>query len=365
MDNLNLIFLSIGLGILLVALLLLILRYIKGNYKISAGIMSLILTGFIFVLIGIALMVPNLKEKVLNVAFKQEEEAVGEENASKGEASEEDIKKEEPEPDKSNGSAKKITEFNPTEHKYPTIVYESKYDNYKEYQDADGTVYKNKTMINPDGVMMGYSSVTIALVASPIENPNNDEFTYYQGYQYYKGSYHFTVSEGTFKYESKDAAAPYYKGYTPIKTEEYSGMDMQLYDFIYKFMPVQYPDQDKTAEVPLLEGEWIAYEDTIMEGSQVLVKMDFFNDGFLLMENNIVNPDEIPSNIQFKLEYLDENAYKLYLFPVNGTGNNGEFIISEEPAKRNFIVYVTSKDSFELVYYDNNLKRNSITMNRM
>lgn len=360
LDQLSMIFLVIGFMGLGVSFIVLIMRLIKGNYQLSLGIVSAMIIGSIFTFAGVGLMIPDVKATVLDFTSEQKAEADNEEQATV---------KAEAKPDEKaahgNDDVKKITEFKQTKLAYPKVVYEEKYSAYKEYQDADGTVYKNMTMINPNGVMMGFSDVTVALVASPIDNPNNDSFTYYKGYYYYKGSYHFEVSEGTFKYESKDAAAPYFKGFTPDKTETYSSMDMQLYDFIHKFMPVQFPQEEKLVDVALLKGEWAAYEDTIMDGQKLLAKLNFFDDGFLLMENHIVNSNEIPDNMQYKLEQLDENAYKLYLYPVTGTGTNGEYNTSLEPAKRNFLLYVTGKDSFELVYYDNKLRRNSITMNRM
>lgn len=360
LENLSMILLIIGLVSLGISFMFLIMRMLKGNYRISAVIVSVLLIGVLCVFSGVGLMIPDVKEKVLGLSATQEVDADFEGQALEqgGEQTDENVK-----PDTSD--VKKITEFKQTKLAYPKVIYETEYSGYKEYQDADGTVYKNMTMINPNGVMMGFSDITVALVASPIENQNNDGFTYYKGYYYYKGSYHFEVSEGTFKYESREAAAPYFKGFTPDKTEQYSSMDMKLYDFVYKFMPVQFPQEEKLVDVPLLKGEWASFEDTIMDGPKLLAKLNFFEDGFLLMENHIVNSNEIPDNMQYKLEQLDENAYKLYLYSVTGTGNDGGYTASLEPAKRNFILYVTSKDSFELVYYDQNLTRNSITMNRM
>ncbi|MBT2639836.1 hypothetical protein [Bacillus sp. ISL-39] len=360
MANVSMILLIIGLVSLGISFIFLIMRMAKGNYQISAVTLSVMLIGVICIFSGVGLMIPELKERVLGLTAEQEVDAEFEGQAEEqaGEQTDEKVK-----PDTSD--VKKITEFKQIKLAYPKVIYEAEYSGYKEYQDADGTVYKNMTMINPDGVMMGFSDITVALVASPVDNPNNDGFAYYKGYYYYKGSYHFEVSEGTFKYESREAAAPYFKGFTPDKTEQYSSMDMQLYDFVYKFMPVQFPQEEKLVDVPLLIGEWASFEDTIMDGPKLLAKLNFFEDGFLSMENRIINSNEIPDNMQYKFEQLDENAYKLYLYPVTGTGHDGGYTTSLEPAKRNFILYVTSKDSFELVYYDQNLKRNSITMNRM
>ncbi len=256
-----------------------------------------------------------------------------------------------------------IKEFQQTEQKYPIITYESEYSSYKEYEDADGTRYKNMTMINPDGVMMGFRSIDEAIVASPVANPNGDEFAYYQGYHYYKGSYYSAVSEALLKYPGSESAAPYYKGIEQSKTEEVTGSEMGLYDFVYKFMPLQYPNEEKLVHVPLLHGNWAAYEETIMDGPQLLASMNFMDEHTLMMENHIVNTNEIPGLIYYELEQLDQNAYKLYLYE-GFSDEEDNLIPSDEPVKRNFLIYVTSENTFELVYYNNNLKRVSITMER-
>lgn len=86
-DNLNIIFLSIGFVTLLISLFLLILKFSNGTYKISPGIISLSLIGFISLSVGIVLMVPDIKDKVISVATKEEEVlTLTEESNSEGEA---------------------------------------------------------------------------------------------------------------------------------------------------------------------------------------------------------------------------------------------------------------------------------------
>ncbi|UFT99286.1 hypothetical protein KO561_19270 [Radiobacillus kanasensis] len=363
MYNLTLIFLGIGLVLLITSIVLLIMRQIKKNDSFPIAAISMAITGFLLIVVGVVLVIPGIKDKIMEVPSEQEasaqEEGVKEPGAKPDETERENTEREK--------QPTKVDEYKPGEMKYPIVTYESEYSNFKEYEEADGTLYKNLTMINPDGVMMGFRSIEEAMVVSQVENPNGDEFAYYQGYHYYKGSYHFVVSEALLKYNPNDIRAPYYKDFKSLKEETYDSMDMELYDFIYKFMPLQHPKEENLVQVPILDGDWEAYEETIMDGPQLLVRMSFSDDGYLALENHIVNADEIPDIMNYKFEKLDKNSYKLYLYPVtvDEEGDSVEPVVSEEPVKRNFIIYVTSEDTFELVYYDNNLKRQSITMKRV
>lgn len=85
MDNLNLIFLGIGFVTLFICLVLLIVKLLKGNGKIPLGLISSMMTGFLLILIGFGLMVPNLKEKIISVVSKEEEvPTLAGEGASRG-----------------------------------------------------------------------------------------------------------------------------------------------------------------------------------------------------------------------------------------------------------------------------------------
>ena len=92
------------------------------------------------------------------------------------------------------------------------------------------------------------------------------------------------------------------------------------------------------------------------------------NNSGIIMENNLIYSSEIPPIAQYKLEPLDTNAFKLYLYPayVKADDNDGGGLtVSEEPVKRNFIIYLTSDDTFELVFFNNKLHRKSLTMSRV
>ncbi|MGV3464808.1 MAG: hypothetical protein ACO1OT_05885 [Heyndrickxia sp.] len=353
MDRFNLTLFGLGMVLLLLALIILVSR-LKKSKKIPLGVVSIILIGFISLASSIVLMLPSVKSNMEKGATSNplKQKKVGTEAESIKEVKKVSNSK----------SVKTISKFKQTKLKYPIITYQSKYDSYKEYKDADGTVYKNLTMINPNGVMMGFRATNEAIVATPMKNPNNDGLTYYHGYYYYKGSSVFEVSEGTYKYPSKEAAAPYFKDFKADKTENYDSLDLQLYDFIYKFMPTQYPNKDKIVNVPLLEGKWAAYNESLLNGSQLLASINFSKDGLATTQFNILKANEIPTICNYKLEYLDENAYKLYFYSPASNANGNK--VSEEPYKRNFIIYVTGKDTFQFVYYDTKLVRNSITMKR-
>ncbi|MBZ9633387.1 hypothetical protein [Clostridium sp. FP1] len=68
----------------------------------------------------------------------------------------------------------------------------------------------------------------------------------------------------------------------------------------------------------------------------------------------------------YKIESLGKNAYKLYLYPatIKANTNGGGTTIADDPIKRTFIIYMKSKDSFEVVFIDDNVNRASITMNK-
>lgn len=266
----------------------------------------------------------------------KEEESTGENSSQPNEA----VESKNEEKSSSNGeSSGRVIEYKPIESKYPKIKTYERNGEQKDYQDADGTIYKHMTMINPDGVMMGFRGIGEGIVASPISNPNNDEFVYLEGYHYFMGSYTQIVSEVVYHFSPEDVRAPYLKDFTTTKSEEYSDLDMNLYDFVYKFMPLQSPDSSQIVEVPLLEGDWVAYEDSIMNGQETLAKLSFSEDGFFSMENNIVNINGIPDSMQYKLEYLDDNAFKLYLYPVMGIKTDGSFTVAGASKKKFYFIY--------------------------
>lgn len=359
--NLKGLYLALFGIVFLLLILLVVLTLMKKKY-----FLAILLSGF-FVLVtamGVAsiLTVDNLDTTAAVVENPVREESVGENSSYSNEAVESNNEEESLSNDESRG---RIIEYKPIESKYPKIRTYERNGEQKDYQDADGTIYKHMTMINPDGVLMGFRGIGEGIVASPISNPNNDEFVYLEGYHYFMGSYTQVVSEVVYQFNPEDVRAPYLKDFTTTKSEEYSDLDMTLYDFVYKFMPLQSPDSSQIVEVPLLEGDWVAYEDSIINGQETLAKLNFSEDGFFSMENNIVDINEIPDSMQYRLEYLDDNAIKLYLYPVTGIKTDGSFTVAEEPVKRNFILYITSEDSFELVYYSQALERVSITMNKM
>lgn len=86
MDNLTIIFIGIGFVLLFLALILLISRIVKKNLKISKGIVTLLLIGFIFIIAGIGLMVPNLQNNIPSAVSKEESVNTTTENVNQKEA---------------------------------------------------------------------------------------------------------------------------------------------------------------------------------------------------------------------------------------------------------------------------------------
>ncbi|MBM7604851.1 Na+-transporting methylmalonyl-CoA/oxaloacetate decarboxylase gamma subunit [Metabacillus crassostreae] len=71
MNNLTIILIGMGLVLLLLSLILLISKIVKKNLGISKGMVALLLTGFVFIIAGIGLMLPNLKEKITSEVPKE------------------------------------------------------------------------------------------------------------------------------------------------------------------------------------------------------------------------------------------------------------------------------------------------------
>lgn len=352
MNYLDLIFLGLGVISIIISLILLIVRAAKKTGGYTGGIVGTILIGFTcFIILGVRIFV--LSDSGSGIVFNSDTS-----NEDKGII-------ENPKTIFNDGATRTITEYKYSELKYPIVTYEPGFgDAFKEYEDADGTQFKHMTMINPDGVVMGFKDITESMVLFPTEDTNkNDNKAIYHGYHYYRGSFDITISEIEVEYEPPYMRAPQLRYYDTLKAEVYDHDYMTHYGLIYNFMPVQIPAEENIVKVPLLYGAWEAYEDTIMNGKQLLARLEFSDDGSLVFDNNIVNESEVPYSSFYKLEYLDENAYKLYLY-FGGPDNEGNFVILDEPCKRNFIIYVTSEDTFELVYYDNQLNRHSITMIR-
>ncbi|WP_226671160.1 hypothetical protein [Metabacillus litoralis] len=86
MDNLTIIFIGVGFVLLLLSLILLLSRIVKKNLKISKGIVTLLLTGFIFIIVGIGLMVPHLQNNIPSAVSKEEPVNTTMENSNEKEA---------------------------------------------------------------------------------------------------------------------------------------------------------------------------------------------------------------------------------------------------------------------------------------
>lgn len=101
-----------------------------------------------------------------------------------------------------------------------------------------------------------------------------------------------------------------------------------------------------------------------MGETNTLFLMTITNDGFVTVNTDLMNG--LPYLAKYKLESLGKNAYKLYLYPANvkATSNGGGTTVSEDPIKRNFIIYMDSKNSFDIVFFDDKLQRRDFKMQR-
>ncbi|OAT80922.1 hypothetical protein A6P54_13045 [Bacillus sp. MKU004] len=68
MEQIDIVLLSIGFIVLLLAFVLLILKLVKGTGGVSPGLISLLLIGFMSIAAGVILLIPELKGKLLEAA---------------------------------------------------------------------------------------------------------------------------------------------------------------------------------------------------------------------------------------------------------------------------------------------------------
>ncbi|MCO7126053.1 hypothetical protein NIE88_09720 [Sporolactobacillus shoreicorticis] len=237
------------------------------------------------------------------------------------------------------------------------------------YTDADGTkTYVNgaeTAVVIPQGIRgMIYDSYG-AWVFVPDKDQSNGKGSY-TSYKYSISDVDGEISIQVGKHVtfSKDL----YFGSTP-KSEQrqtFSADDnkakMSYIDFIYKKFPLQKPK--KTTDNPLLIGNWKYEFKDLLENKHTAIEMNFTDDGYVTVDTSLI--EDLPSMAKYKLESLGKNAYKLYLYPatVKADSNGGGTSVADEPIKRNFLIYMNSKDSFDVVLFDDQLKRRELKMKR-
>lgn len=232
--------------------------------------------------------------------------------------------------------------------------------NISRIEDADGTIYRPLTMITSDGVRAGFAGDTTGIVAFPESDVNKDgKLPNYKAYSYFDGNYLWVIGEKIVSYQDYDTQTYDFDELKVIKKILHNDKpDMELYDFVFDYLPVQKPKE--RVHVPMLVGDWKSKEDS-------QASLNFGEDGTLYMEHNRIDDNEYPYLSQYTLERLAANAYKLYLYPasVKADSAGGEMTVNIEPAKRNYIIYLTGESTFEFVFYNKKLQRESITMEKV
>lgn len=137
---------------------------------------------------------------------------------------------------------------------------------------------------------------------------------------------------------------------------------MSYIDYIYSKWPLQKPK--KVVDNLLLIGQWKHESKDLLGNTSIPIKMSFTKDGFVTMTSSLIN--ELPGLAKYKLEPLGKNAYKLYLYSttVKADSNGGGTFVASDPIKRNFLIYMNSKDSFDVVFFDDKLQRRDMKMKR-
>ncbi|PKR77330.1 hypothetical protein CEY16_11390 [Halalkalibacillus sediminis] len=364
MSNITLALLAASIVVIFLYVLLISVNLRKKKNAFTPFTVSLIIISFITVGASLFSIVLEKGDDTV-VADDQSENETEIHNESSEEEETSPEVEEEPEAADSEEAEQKAMEFEPGGTEYPIMIRDSDGDAQDIVEDADGTTYFPMSMLTSDGVKLGYAGVSSSIVAFPEDEFKKDERYFYQTYIYFKGGYVQSISENIVSYT--DPLVPTYQLEVDsgIQEERYEGLEMGLYEFIYEYLPVQEPEE--TVDLPLLEGDWISQDENLLKETNTLAKLSFDEEGFLIMENNLINESEVPSVAKYELEPLDTNAYKLYLYPaqVKADSNNGGGVsVSEEPVKRNFLIYLTAEDTFELVFFDEKLNRQSVTMSR-
>lgn len=228
--------------------------------------------------------------------------------------------------------------------------------------DADGSIDLGGKLFTPQGIRYRISDG--AYVAIPDSNSYSDG-THYKEYGYsisnVDGTIYVTESNIANKNENaSDSDIDLGTG----KLEQYppnSGYEMKYIDFVYKYIPVSKPQN--TVKNDFLNGFYIGKQEQILE-TKTTMYINIVDDK--LLEFNCTYIANMNSTYGYKIESLGKNAYKLYLYPatINADTNGGETVIADEPLKRTFLIYMKSKDSFDIVFTSDDIKRTSISMNR-
>jgi hypothetical protein len=228
--------------------------------------------------------------------------------------------------------------------------------------DADGSKTFGGLIFTTEGIR--YHKTDSAVVAIP------DSHKYPDGKHYKEYTYSINNLDGTIyvtesSIVTKDETHTDQDKALKEKLERYppnSGYEMNYIDFIYKYIPISKPKN--TIKNDFLSGNYVGKEEEILK-TNTTISINILDDKILDFKCSYISG--IDSTYGYKIESLGKNAYKLYLYPatIKADTNDGGTTIADEPIKRTFIIYMKSKDSFDIVFTTDDIKRVSINMNKI
>lgn len=246
-------------------------------------------------------------------------------------------------------------------------VTESK-DGYKVITDADDSKavfaegIASSLNISSDGTRFYKPANGTAVVQIP-QNEANSQGKVYKRYGFERDSLQVYMSQTKDvvfdELEEKSNNIPS----NDDKNEEYNTdtyKDMSPVDFVYRVMPdVKAPKN--TIENDFLSGTYVGKKQSVLS-SDTIMSIKIVDDKFLELQCSYIY--NMNANYGYKLERLGKNAYKLYLYPAQFDRSGKEVTISDKPVKRTFIIYMKSKDSFDIVFINDSINRVSVSMNK-
>ncbi len=351
MEQLNIILFVSGFAIAIIAVTIMLIKYMKGK-GISYVAIFLVIIGF--VTLGAGFWVTNEQNNSSNTTVAKSTNSKGTTTANPTTTTKEANTS-------TVANTSKEVAFDPTGSAVPTSSMDT-WGNVT-YLDADGSKAYGGLLFTPDGIRYHVSTEGAIVGIS-------DGKTYADGKHYKEYAYSNTNSGGIIyvvesNFSTKDEThADQNKDLGTGKVEQYppnSGYDMKYIDFIYKYIPVSKPKS--TIKNNFLSGIYAGKEDKILD-AKTTMSIKIIDDKLLDFKCSYIAG--MDSLYGYKIESLGKNAYKLYLYTarVKADTNGGGVTISDEPLKRTFLIYMKSKDSFDIVFTSDDIKRTSINMNK-
>lgn len=353
--NINLILFFVGFALAITALILMLIKIMKGK-KVGVIAPIILILGIFSGAIGVWKEVQqrNNSNITANNTVKANKASNGNLASTKSN-------------DNNKASQNNNSTFDANGSVVPKITANN--DGYKVVTDADGsrTVMfpdSEKTYFNisPEGIRFFLALKEMAVVQIP-QNESNSEGKIYKHYDFERDSTQISMLES--KDIVPDELEEEYKKMpsSDDKEEEYdinTYNDMKPIDFVYKILP-EVKTPKNTIENNFLSGTYVAKKDNILNTDTVM-SIKIVDDNFLELQCNYIH--DMNANFGYKLEELGKNAYKLYLYAAQFDSNGKEVTVSDKPVKRTFIIYRKSKDSFDIVFIDDNISRVSLNMNK-